>query len=617
MKRILLFALVIFFGMTVYAQPNRAVIPKALANKAVPAPFKIAEDYMPVMPGNDVVAPKGAPGAGTAIGGTRYDMQTNGSPRTQLYYLPETGNLGAAWIRGMTDAGTYPDRGTGYNYFGTSWGPAPTTRIETLRTGWGEVLPWNNGGELCISHQGTGGLVKNTRPVKGTGTWTQSIITAPAGAYGILWPRTITNGATNNNIHIIALTTPTANSGTVYMGLDGAIVYYRSLDGGATWDKNAVIIDPMTSSNYFGFGGDDYAWGAPHGDTLCFIVGGNWTDTFIMKSYDNGSTWTKVQVLSNAHQADNTSVVADPFYASDGSNCVEMDKDGIFHVAFGRMRASNDGSGRVYYPYTDGLVYWNTAMAPLKDSLDLDTLYNNGQLLAYVYANTAGDSILAVPYYGVGLTSFPQLTIDKCGYVYAIWSGVTVGNPYNGLNYRHIWEKHSLDAGVTFSDSNDFNKGLAYIYKEFAYPSMAKAKPDGKIRFVYQTADVPGSAIKDATNVTAHDCVIEEREETLAFPPCPGVGIESNTQTRTNQVAQNVPNPFHGITTIDVTLAKPASLSIEVYNVMGQKVMNVNKGNVSAGPYQFVFDGNQMNSGVYFYTVKINNESYTHKMIVE
>ena len=53
----------------------------------------------------------------------------------------------------------------------------------------------------------------------------------------------------------------------------------------------------------------------------------------------------------------------------------------------GRQRASNDGSGRVYYPFTDGLIYWNSTMPLLNDSLDLDTLDAHGQLLGYVVTN--------------------------------------------------------------------------------------------------------------------------------------------------------------------------------------------------------------------------------------
>ncbi len=620
MKKVYFLALIMIFGSGLFAQPGKSVIPKSLQYKTVPKPLKI-DQSIPLNEGNALTNPKSASSVGVVIGGTRYDAQSNGSMQQRIYSVFNTATskeeVTGIWTRGVTDAGTYPDRGTGYNYFnGTAWGPLPTGRIESMRTGWPVYQALNGGGEIVISHQGGGTLplVMNTRPVKGTGTWTQTTIAQPTGAAGILWPSMVTSGPNHNYIHLITLTTPTAyTGGTVYQGLDGAIVYYRSLDGGVTWDKAGVILDQMTSSDYFGFTADEYIWGTPHGDTIYFAVGGNWTDTFIMISYDNGNTWTKKDVLSNAHKADGTTVFADPFYCCDGSMSVEMDKDGVFHLAFGRMCALNDGTGRFYRPYTDGLIYWNSTMPMIQDSLNLDTLYNHGQLLGYVYSNAANDSILAIPYYGVGMTSFPQLTIDNANNIFAIWSAVTVGNPYNGLNYRHIWEKHSDDHGQMWSDSNDFNKGLAYIYKEFVYPTMGKEKLDSKIRFTYQSADVPGSAIQDATNVTAHDNTIEYREEEFL-----GVGIYDNQPAISgNSVSQNVPNPFRGASVIEVNVAVPGNVSIEIQNITGQKLMKIDKGYLKTGKYQFSIDGNNFSSGVYIYAVKIGHESYVHKMVIK
>jgi hypothetical protein len=56
---------------------------------------------------------------------------------------------------------------------------------------------------------------------------------------------------------------------------------------------------------------------------------------------------------------------------------------------------------------------------------------------------------------------------------------------------------------------------------------------------------------------------------------------------------------------------------VEVSNIMGQKVMSFDKGLVNSGLSTYTIDGSQLTSGIYFYTVKINGESYTHKMIVE
>jgi hypothetical protein len=618
MKKILFSIMALSLMSSAFAQSYRSIIPKHLQNIKLPAQLNIANENVPIK--NPVIPSKSpaAPSAGAVVvGNTRYDLQTNASSENRLYFNPNDFTVAATWTRGTTES-SFPERGTGYNYYsGASWGPSPTSRIESIRTGWPSYQPWNGGGEIIVAHQGTGGLVMNTRAVKGTGSWTQSIIPLPSGVTAMAWPRIITNGANHNTIHIFALTLPVANGGTVYNGLDGALLYYRSTNGGTTWDKNAVQIDPMTSANYSGFSGDDYAWGTPHGDTIYIQIGGNWVDTFILESIDNGETWSKIDILSNGHKADAATTPADPFYTNDGSNAVEMDKNGVFHSVFGRMRASDDGTQRLYYPYTDGVVYWNSTMPQLPDSslVNLDSLDAHGQLLGYVYANANNDPLVRIPAYGVSMTSFPQITVDNNNHLFVMWSGVTVGNPYVGsdsLNYRHLWERHSVDHGVTWSDPNDFNQGLAYIYKEFVYPSLDKNKIDTTLRFLYQSADVPGSALKDATNVAYHDNTIEYRESFVTF-----TGVDYQRDQTLDMVTQNMPNPFHMSTTVGVKLLKTGALSLSVYNLMGQRILTYNKGVVNAGTYQFVIDGSQLTKGIYFYTVKINNQTSTHKMIVE
>jgi hypothetical protein len=615
MKKTLLSLLALIVMVSAFSQSYKSVVPKQLQTLSVPASVAIANDNSPVLGPSIVSTTRSTSASSVVIGATRYDLQTNGSCQNRLFLFNDDGTIGATWTRGTTET-AFAERGTGYNYSdGTAWGPSPTSRVESVRTGWPSYSPWNGGGEIVISHQAAGGLVMNTRPVKGTGSWTQSIVPCPSGATAMTWPRMITNGPNHNTIHIFAVTLPVANGGTAYNGLDGALLYYRSQDGGATWDKNAVQLDPMTSSNYTGFTGDDYAWGTPHGDTIYFQVGGSWIDTFIMESFDNGETWTKIDILSNGHKMDATTTFSYPFYENDGSNAVEMDANGVLHSVFGRMCIFSDGTGRFYRPYTDGLIYWNSTMPMLQDSLNLDTLYNHGQLLGYVYNNANGDPLVRIPYYGVSMSSYPQITIDNWGHMFAMWSGITVGNPYVGndsLNYRHVWERHSFDHGVTWSDSNDLNKGLAYIYKEFVFPSMDKNKTDEFVRYIYQSADVPGSALKDATNVAYHDNTIEYRKEEFLF-----VGVNDNKETALNIVSQNSPNPFHGTTTVGVNVLKSGTLSLDVYNMMGQKIMTYNKGVVNAGTHQFVIDGSQLTAGVYFYTVRMNNQSSTHKMIVE
>jgi hypothetical protein len=46
-------------------------------------------------------------------------------------------------------------------------------------------------------------------------------------------------------------------------------------------------------------------------------------------------------------------------------------------------------------------------------------------------------------------------------------------------------------------------------------------------------------------------------------------------------------------------------------------VYTENKGTVNAGAYSVVLDTEAMNSGVYFYTLTVNNQKETKKMMVK
>ncbi len=82
----------------------------------------------------------------------------------------------------------------------------------------------------------------------------------------------ITSGENNEIIHVIALTTPTANGGVVYQGLDGALLYSRSTDGGQTWNPQNALLDGVTAQDLLRVRADQYSWAAPVGNTIVFVL---------------------------------------------------------------------------------------------------------------------------------------------------------------------------------------------------------------------------------------------------------------------------------------------------------------------------------------------------------
>jgi len=91
------------------------------------------------------------------------------------------------------------------------------------------------------------------------------------------------------------------------------------------------------------------------------------------------------------------------------------------------------------------------------------------------------------------------------------------------------------------------------------------------------------------------------------------VGVEEEAPASFS-VAQNSPNPFNPTTTISYSLTGAGNVSVEVYNVAGQKVDTLVDGFMDAGSHSVVWDASDLSAGVYFYTVKSGELSRTMKM---
>lgn len=121
-------------------------------------------------------------------------------------------------------------------------------------------------------------------------------------------------------------------------------------------------------------------------------------------------------------------------------------------------------------------------------------------------------------------------------------------------------------------------------------------QPSGDILQPVQYKYIKGAAFKDAEFILSS--ITEQENELFAL-------------------SQNYPNPFHNSTSIDLQLKKTSNVSIEVYNVMGQKSMHDQNKHLSAGSYTFNIDGSNLSPGIYFYTIKAEGFFVTRKMTVE
>ena len=348
-----------------------------------------------------------------------------------------------------------------------------------------------------------------------------------------------------------------------------------------------------------------------------------------MKSYDAGDTWERITFYNSPM----------PFFTGnegtlprcgggDGYNAIAIDDEGLVHVAFGRQIHIDEdpADGWSYYPYSDGLVYWNETMPALDtgditndiipDNWENHPLYQKGELAAWTQPH-GDDTIVGVAPYYASLVSMPQLAVTRDAgtkIVTFFYSGLAVGfsNQELGQNYRHIWtRKTDLDGNGVFGEFEDLTGDIVHIFSECVYPSMYPCNGTSTFHLLYETDNLPGNSIQPTGGNHAPDNN-NMVHLTYAYP----VGI-INSNSTLFEVSQNIPNPASEITSIEVKVEKASTINLVVTNMLGQQVYAVSSAVGNQQKHVFNVDVSDYSKGVYFYTVTAENKSVTNKMVVE
>lgn len=81
-------------------------------------------------------------------------------------------------------------------------------------------------------------------------------------------------------------------------------------------------------------------------------------------------------------------------------------------------------------------------------------------------------------------------------------------------------------------------------------------------------------------------------------------------------LSQNYPNPFNPSTIIAFSLPTASDITLEIFNVLGQRVVTLASGRYAAGRHQFEFDASELTSGLFFYRLTHQNGVETKKMLL-
>jgi len=174
----------------------------------------------------------------------------------------------------------------------------------------------------------------------------------------------------------------------------------------------------------------------------------------------------------------------------------------------------------------------------------------------------------------------------------------------NGLNYHDQVMRDMIPNA--FGTGFDISYGETVDFSEsFACPSQLVLEncelvvwvQSDYLREVYQTARI---RVEDLGPVSIDDVT----ELPVSF-----------------SLNQNYPNPFNAGTTISYNLEKENQVTIDIYDLNGRQVAVIADGIQPAGNHQVIWDGVDSNgspvsSGVYFYRMSTNSESFVKRMVL-
>ncbi len=602
----------LLFCSTALAQTNKLVPikDKSIANKAVKKPI-FQTDPSVMSTGQTLTSTAGNQMRSislTNVGTSTYQLQTNNSVQNRIVANAD-GTISAAFT--FSSSAGWADRGTGYIYHdGTSWSAAPTVRVEPVKTGWPSLMVLGDNSEVIVCHANStpANIAMSKRATKGSGAFTyDNTSLVSTSAYGDLWPRACAGGAGNNSIHMLSISNPTDGAATpapvFFHGQQGCVTYSRSLDGGVTWDKLHQVQAAHDSSNYYGFSADCYAIDA-RGNTIAYVIGTDVTDLFLMKSLDNGSTWTKTVIMNfpipmfNDQLTDiNGDSVADTLYTNDGNIAVLIDNNDDVHVWAGRTRIIDDTPGDgswSYFPGTDGLFYWNENMGATAPTIiagmqDLDA-----------------DAVISVTDWGTyysSLTSQPSAGIDAGGSIHLTYSSLVEYTDFgDGKSFRNLYYMSTSDGGNTWTVPSRFTSD---DFAEQVYCSVARAVDPTCVKMIFQADIAPGTGVTSTSVDYANNTGVIDDQWYACLTPVVGVAETTNLSTLVN-VFPNPSTSQVSVSTLNVMQ------QIDVYSTIGTRVMtvtpNTNSTNLNIA---------NLPSGMYMISIKTGGRVISQPLIKE
>ncbi|MEO0082927.1 MAG: T9SS type A sorting domain-containing protein [candidate division WOR-3 bacterium] len=541
---------------------------------------------------NTALSPLPIIGRTEVIGTSTYDWQYNGPVYTHCIVDPVANGVHCGWMYANTQpsAGA-PERNQYYNFYDfttRTWAFGNTgTPVYTARSGFGGMSADPVTGNVVIStHQSIGGVLTPVfarDQVPGGGLFEYS-----QGPTGYQWPPI---GVTyNQSVHSAVISVSSAATGS-----SDSVYYTRSNTATwpTTWTTPFYIQPPAPSA---GFCNQNIA--ASRTSNKVIVLWEQSEDdyperAFYRLSTDGGATWGATTQL--------------PFPPSVGGVNPSFHITSLFAM-FDAQDNLHIVASVMHYEGTSGYTI-------------------PAQIWHYCPANTPAwslihhyeaDTLNAPVGYNALFATRPSIAQDPTtGNFYVAWE------QFDSLNYEPITTLARADiyvAELTNNGQTVTRKGRITDPNTTSkrFPCVGGVKNDTV--FVQYIVDSIAGFELYTQGTWTHNPIVVHRFHKNSLPL---VGIEENNSNKYYHFTLKpaLPNPMHSQTTIHYSLPTKSNVDLTIYDILGRPIKTLVSGIKSAGEYSITWDGTdnagkKVQSGIYFYTLKTQDKSQTHKLII-
>jgi hypothetical protein len=322
--------------------------------------------------------------------------------------------------------------------------------------------------------------------------------------------------------------------------------------------------------------------------SLVQFLGSNYITGF--KSTDNGVTFGSAITLFT------------PFVSG-------VDTIGAF---FGQDLAFKPGTTDYYFAYnTNNGYYKGSALWISKNAGTAYKIADSNNVPNTTYLPSGG-------WAGITGIDHPSIGWSADGNVlYCAYSVATADTGLRGWNTRDIFLSCSTNDGVTWrTPIRVTNTPLI----DEGYVSISRVNPGNSpttyaVHMVYMKDPGDGPSSFNGTGTTLPATRNWEIYRKISQPTV-GIEIVSTEVPQKYSLSQNYPNPFNPVTNIKFDITKKGFVSLKIFDLSGKEISSLVNEVLSTGSYQFSFDGSNLASGVYFYSIKSGDFRETKKMML-